>query len=64
MLLPPLPPVSDTLALLLQMRAVKFVDTQYKEYEWTAQATGRELWGHGPTPIDAMKDALCKSLKK
>lgn len=64
MLLPPLPPVSDTLALLLQMRAVKFMDIRYVNYRWTAQAIGRELWGHGPTPIDAMKDALCRPLRK
>ena len=59
MLLPPLLPVSD----IWQMRVIKYLPHMlpaYPQWVWTAQALGCDLWGHGPNPSEAMRDALSR----
>lgn len=56
-----LQPLDRVLTLLMRMRSVKRVATQYHEYGWVAQAKGCDLWGHGSTPQQAMEDA-CRLL--
>lgn len=55
---PALPASHEVAQLLVQMRAVLSNQGGYSGYEWAARALGCDLYGHGATPEEAMRDAL------